>query len=397
MKHIYQIFILALIVVSCSGGKKNSVENVLENGNIETLRKKRGELVNERQALNDDIKLLDDKIKTIDTTKNIPLISTHKVETEVFKHVLELQGNVTTKNLLTITPEYNGILTHVYVKEGQKVTKGQLLAKIDDGGLSQQVAQLQIQAELAKTTYERQKRLWEQNIGSEIQYLQAKSTYESQQEAVNQQQQQVAKTMIKAPFSGTIDDVITEQGSVVAAGQTPLMRIVNLDDMYIETEVPERYVSDVVKGKNVKVELPVLGKTLDTEIRQASNFINPANRTFKVEVEIPNKDKSIKPNLTARLKINDYTSEDAILIPQSVISENAEGEQYVYVVKDKNSKNVGTAKRVIIETGRTQGDVIEVLSGLEKNDEIIEEGARSVRDGQSVEVINYKETQVNGN
>ncbi|WP_026754094.1 efflux RND transporter periplasmic adaptor subunit [Sediminibacter sp. Hel_I_10] len=397
MKHIFQIFILALIVVSCSGEKKNSVENVLENGNIETLRKKRGELVNERQALNDDIKLLDDKIKTIDTTKNIPLISTHKVDTEVFKHVLELQGNVTTKNLLTITPEYNGILTNVYVKEGQKVTKGQLLAKIDDGGLSQQVAQLQIQTELAKTTYERQKRLWEQNIGSEIQYLQAKSTYESQQEAVNQQQQQVAKTMIKAPFSGTIDDVITEQGSVVAAGQTPLMRIVNLDDMYIETEVPERYVSDVVKGKNVKVELPVLGKTVDTEIRQASNFINPANRTFKVEVEIPNKDKSIKPNLTARLKINDYTSEDAILIPQSVISENAEGDQYVYVVKDKNSKNVGTAKRVIIETGRTQGDVIEVLSGLEKNDEIIEEGARSVRDGQSVEVINYKETQVNGN
>merc|ERR1711916_401234 len=311
--------------------------------------------------------------------QHVPLITTITAKTEEFKHVLELQGNVTTKDLLVITPEYNGILTNVYVKEGQQVSKGQTLAKIDDGGLSQQLAQLKIQADLAKTTYERQKRLWDQNIGSEIQYLQAKSTYESQEEAVNQMQQQIAKTVVKAPFSGTIDDVITEQGSVVAAGASPLMRIVNLNNMYIETEVPERYVTDV------------LNKKIDTKIRQAGDVINPANRTFKVEIEVPNKDKSIKPNLTAKLKINDYTNKEAILIPQSVISENAEGERYVYVVTNKNEKGIGNAKRVIIETGKTQGDVIEVLSGLETGAEIIKEGARSVRDGQSVEVINYKE------
>ena len=204
-------------------------------------------------------------------------------------------------------------------------------------------------------------------------------------------QQQIAKTVVKAPFSGTIDDVITEQGSVVAAGASPLMRIVNLNNMYIETEVPERYVTDVVKNKDVVVELPVLNKKIDTKIRQAGDVINPANRTFKVEIEVPNKDKSIKPNLTAKLKINDYTNKEAILIPQSVISENAEGEQYVYVVTNKNEKGIGNAKRVIIETGKTQGDVIEILNGLETGAEIIKEGARSVRDGQSVEVINYKE------
>jgi len=391
MKHIYSIVITALIFVSCSGDKKNSVESVIESSNLETIRAKRGELVNEQQAINDQIKLLDDKIKSLDTTKHVPLITTFKAESEVFNHVLELQGNVTTKNLLTITPEYNGILTSVYVKEGQKVSKGQILAKIDDGGLSQQLAQLRIQSDLAKTTYERQKRLWDQKIGSEIQFLQAKSTYESQQEAVNQLQQQISKTTVRAPFSGTIDDVITEQGSVVAAGQTQLMRIVNLDDMYIETEVPERYVSDVVKGKHVTVELPVLGKSIETKIRQAGDVINQANRTFKAEIEIPNKDKSIKPNLTARLKINDYTNEKALLIPQNVISENADGEQYVYVVTDKNAEGIGVAKRVIIETGKTQSDVIEVLKGIEDGSEIIKEGARSVRDGQSVEVINYKE------
>ncbi|QXP80244.1 MULTISPECIES: efflux RND transporter periplasmic adaptor subunit [Winogradskyella] len=390
MKYIYLLIIVAALSVSCSEKKKNSVEYLIENGNLKTLREKRGELVGEQQAINDKIKLLDEKIKTVDTTKNVPLITTFKTKTEVFNHVLELQGNVTTKNLLTITPEYNGILTHVYVKEGQKVTKGQTLAKIDDGGLSQQLAQLKIQAELAKTTYERQQRLWEQNIGSEIQYLQSKSTYESQQEAVNQLYQQIAKTTVKAPFSGTIDDIITEQGSVVAAGQSPLMRIVNLDNMYIETEVPESYVSNVTKGKNVSVNIPVLGQTIETKIRQAGDFINPSNRTFKIEVEIPNKDKAIKPNLSARLKINDYTSEKAILIPQSVVSENAEGEQYVYVVNDKNEKGIGTAERIIIKTGKTQGDIIEIIQGLSSGAEIIQEGARSVRDGQSVEVINYE-------
>jgi len=390
MKHIYSLLIVTLLLVSCGGeNKRNSVERVLESNNLETIRQKRAELVDEQQVVQEKIKRLDQAISKIDTVKHVPLITTLTAKEEVFNHVLEIQGNVTTKNLLVITPEYNGILTNVYVKEGQKVTKGQTLAKIDDGGLSQQLAQLQIEADLAKTTYERQKRLWDQNIGSEIQYLQAKSTYEAQSEAVNQLKQQVAKTTVKAPFTGTIDDVITEQGSVVAAGQTQLMRIVSLKDMYIETDIPERYITDVTKGKQVKVQFPVLGKSIDTEIRQAGDFINPANRTFKVEVAIPNNEKNIKPNLTAKLKINDYTNENAILIPQSIISENAEGEQYVYVVNEKNANDEGVAKRVIIKTGKTQGDVIEVLEGIDNNVEIVQEGARSVKDGQTVKVINY--------
>ena len=390
MKPIYSIIILILLVASCSRDNKSSLDTIINTNNLETIRKKRGELVNEQQALNDNIKLLDEKIKMLDSSKNIPLITTFTAKTEVFHHVIELQGNVTTKNLLTITPEYSGILTKVYVNEGQNVNKGQLLAKIDDGGLSQQIAQVKIQTDLAKTTFERQKRLWAQKIGSEIQFLQAKSTYEAQRESLNQLNQQMSKTMVRAPFSGTIDDVITEAGNVVGAGQTPLLRIVNLDNMYVETEIPERYISAVTKGKNVTVELPVLGQTIDTNIRQAGDVINPANRTFKAEIGIPNKAKNIKPNLTARLKINDYTNKNALLISQSVISENAEGAQYVYVVEDKNSSGIGVVKRVIIETGKTQGDNIEVLTGIENGTEIVKEGARSVRNGQSVEVINYK-------
>nr|WP_321221591.1 efflux RND transporter periplasmic adaptor subunit [uncultured Psychroserpens sp.] len=386
MKHIYKLFILSLLIASCSGNKEQTVEDIIASNDAIAIQTKKDALVTQQQEIANKIKLLDDELKNINPDRNIPLITTFTAKEKEFKHFLELQGSVETKQNLVITPEMGGILQRVYVKEGDKVTKGQLLAKIDDGGLSQQVAQLQIQADLAKTTFERQKRLWDQKIGSEITFLQAKSQYEAAQKGVNQLNQQVAKTSVRAPFSGTIDDVITDQGSVVAPGQTQLIRIVNLDDMYIETDVPESYISSISNGKDVEVDFPVLGKQLDAKIRQTGNFINPANRTFKVEVAVPNKDKTIKPNLTARLKINDYTSENAILIPQSIISENADGEQYIYVLVDKTGEKA-TAKQVIIKTGKTQGDVIEVLEGLQNNDEIIDEGARSVKDGQVVKII----------
>ena len=389
MKYIYIILASTILLTSCGSKKKQSVEDIIATNDLSLIRQKKSELDASAQEIATQLKQLQEKIKVLDPQEKVPLITTFSAKKAVFNHFVELQGSVNTKQNLVIYPEFSGVLTRVYVKEGQKVSNGQILAKIDDGGLSQQLAQLKIQSDLAKTTFERQQRLWDQKIGSEIQYLQAKSSYESQQQAVNQFEQQVAKTLVRAPFSGTIDDVITDQGSVVLPGQSQLFRIVNLNDMYIETEVPERYVSDIVEGKAVKVEFPVLGKKMDATVRQAGNFINPANRTFKVEIAIPNKDIAVKPNLTAKLNINDYTNEEAILIPQSIISENANGDQYIYVVNNKNEDKEGIAKRIIIETGRTQGDEIEVLNGIESGVEIIQEGARSVKDGQTVKIINY--------
>lgn len=388
MKTILPLFIITLFLASCGGGEKQSVDAVIESQNIESIRAKKAELVSEQNQIKQEIKKLDISIAELDAGKKIPLITTFQLEEAEFKHFLELQGNVTTKDLLMIYPEYSGVLTNVYVKEGQKVRKGQVLAKIDDGGLSQQLAQLKIQAELAKTTFERQQRLWDQKIGSEMQYLQAKSNYEAQDQAIAQLEQQVAKTIVKAPFSGTIDDVVTEQGSVVMPGQSELMRIVNLDNMYIVTDVPEKYIAQITRNKKVEVEFPILGKKIDSEVRQVGYFINPNNRTFKVEISIPNKEKSIKPNLTAKLKINDYTNENALLIPQGIISENASGEQYIYVIKDKVGNDEAVAEKTVIETGLTQGDMIEVTKGLEKGDEIVMEGARSVNNGQKVKIIN---------
>jgi len=390
MNKIFTLIIITILITSCGEKDQSTVESIIESKDLKSIRLKKTELVTQQNDIKEQIKRLDIAISQLDAVTKIPLITTFIVKQQVFTHYLDLQGNVTTKDLLVIYPEYSGILTNVYVREGQWVNKGEVLGKIDDGGLSQQLAQLKIQLELAKTTFERQQRLWDQKIGSEMQYLQAKSNYEAQAMAIGQLEQQVSKTVITAPFSGRIDDVMTEQGSVVLPGQTPLMRIVNLDNMYIETDVPEKYVSNITKNKRVEVEFPVLGKKIDSKVRQVGSYINPNNRTFKVEVSIPNKEKSIKPNLTAKLRINDYSNANALLIPQSIISENAIGEQYIYVIKNKISDEDAEAEKIIIKTSLTQGDIIEVIEGLEPGMEIIMEGARSVNDGQKVRIINQE-------
>jgi RND family efflux transporter MFP subunit len=395
MRTIYSLLIATLLFVSC-GKKEETIETVLATKDVEKIRAKKAELDAKQKTLGDQIKRLNDTIAKLDPSEKIPLITTFIAKEDVFNHYLELQGNVKTKQNVLIYPEVAGLLEKVYVKEGQRVTKGQVLGKVDDAGAMEQLAQLKVNAELAKTTYERQKRLWDQKIGSEIQFLQAKTNYESLTNQVAQVTKQLAKFNITAPFSGVIDDVLKDEGTVVAPGQgAEIFRIVNLQNMYIETDVPESYVKSVTNGKKVAVEFPILGTSVDSKVRQTGNFINPANRTFKIEVAVPNKKGMVKPNLTAKLKINDYTNPKAILIPQSIVSENGKGEQYVYVVKDtKKVKDriQGKAVQAIIKTGKTQGDYIEVLSGIAEGDEIVDEGARSVKEGQAV---NIKEGEKN--
>jgi RND family efflux transporter MFP subunit len=390
MRKIYSLLLVTIILSSCGDKKTQSLKAVIASQNLEQIRAKKTEIEKSVREINIQLDSLNAAISKLDTVKKLPLVTTFIAKESVFNHYLELQGNVTTKQNVLVYPEMPGIIESITVKEGQSVKKGQVLAKIDDGGLSQQLAQVKTQLALSKTSFERQKRLWDQKIGSEMQFLQAKASYESQTKVVEQIKSQVSKAVITAPFSGVIDDVFKERGTVVSPGMgSELFRIINLTNMYIEAEVPESYIKNVTKGKRTEVYFPVLGKTIETNIRQVGNFINPNNRSFKVEIGVPNKNGNIKPNLTAKIKLNDYTSNKAFLIPQSIISENAEGQQYVYIVKNSNNNNEGIADRVIIETGKTQGDVIEVVSGVIKGDQIIKEGARSVRNGQTVKIIKY--------
>lgn len=385
MKHPILLFLTLIMIASC-GGDSKSLNSIIESENLETIRAKRAEIVTQQQEINQQLARIDEVISELDSIKKIPLVTGFSVSHEAFKHFLEVQGSVETKKNILLYPEFSGQLTNVYVTEGQKVTSGQILAEIDDAGLSQQLAQMEVQAALAKTTFERQERLWEQKIGSEIAFLQAKANYEGQQKVVDQMRSQVAKTAIRAPFTGIIDDVITEKGTVVSAGQSPIFRLVNLDDMYVHADISETYLSTVTLNKDVEIYLPVLGESIKSKVSKVGNYINPNNRSFKVEINVPNKNGIVKPNLTARLKINDYTNTEAILIPQSVISENASGEQYIYITNATTKQNEVIAKRIIVETGKTQGDYVEILQGLKNGDTIIIEGARSARDGQIVEL-----------
>ena len=387
MKKVASILTLLVVLFACGESDKKSIEEIVLGNNLEEIRAKRAEIVGEQSQFIEQLALLDSKIAELDSNKKIPLITSVVIQERVFNHFIELQGNVNTKKMAILSPEFPGVLKIVNVKEGQMVTKDQVLAKIDDGNLSPQLAQTQLQADLAKTTFERQERLWKQKIGSEMQYLQAKASYESQEKVVMQLQKQIEKTIIKAPFNGLIDEIITEQGNMVSPGVSQIMRIVNLSEMHVETNVPESYIKSVTKNKKVEVELTVLDEVIATKISQVGSFINPANRTFKIEVPLPNNKGLIKPNLTAKIKVNDYTNEKALLVPLSIISENAKGKQYVYVVKNKKGK-IGIAKKAFITSGKSEGEYIEVLEGIVNGAEIIVEGARSVKEGQEVKVIN---------
>jgi RND family efflux transporter MFP subunit len=330
-----------------------------------------------------DIAKIEEALAKLDTKKEEALVSVLTLKDTVFSHYLDIQGNVDTKENIIVQPEFSGTLTSLTVKAGQKVTKGQILGRVDDAGMSQQLAQIQTQYELAKTTYERQKNLWDQKIGSEIQYLQAQTQMNSLQKSISQMKAQLAKTVIRAPFSGTIDEVFVEKGQVVAPGPQGLMRIVNLGNMFVSTSVPESYIGKLKVGTEVDVFLTSLGKTYKGKVRQVGNFINPNNRSFGIEVSIPNPENLLRPNQVAKLKIIDYVKKDATVVPTNVIQEDGKGNHYVYTVDNSNGKT-GTAKKTIVTLGQASDNVTEILNGLSEEDVIVTEGVNAISEGMKL-------------
>ena len=387
MKKIYPILVLSLLLVACGGSENNSVSQTIASGNLEAIRSMKTNLTSQLNGIETDLAALEAAIASLDTNENLPLVTTFEVQPQVFNHYLDLQGNVKTRENVLLYPEMAGTLLTVKVKKGARVSKGQILAVIDNGGMSNQLSQLKTQAALAQTTFERQAALWKQKIGSEIQYLQSKAQAEAQANAVLQLEKVLAKAQITAPFSGVIDQVLKDPGTVVSPGNgSEVFRLINLSNMYIEVDVPEGYLGAVTKGKKAGVYFPVLQDSVNAVVRETGNYINPNNRSFSAEIAVENPNGQIKPNLNARVHINDYTNENALLIPQSVISENAAGEQYAYVAALNNGEAI--AKRHIITTGKTQGDFVEITSGISAGDLIIKEGARSVKDAQAVKILN---------
>ena len=383
MKKIF--IIVSSLIFSCESENK-SVSEVIASNNIELIKLKREEINNKQQEIYKKLNLIDLKLNELENNSKNPIVSTSRIIKQDFNHYVELQGDVKSEKIISIYPEFSGIINEIFVKSGESVDKGQILATIDDGGLKQQLSQLQITYNLAKTTYERQERLWGQKIGSEIQYLESKSMFEAQSKAIEQLTKQLNKTIIKAPFFGIIDNVIVKKGEVVYPGRSNLMLLVNMKEMYVESKVPENYINSITKGKDVVIEAPMLNIALKSKIRLVANYINPLNRTYRIEAEIPKNNYKIKPNLNVKLKVNDYTSEDAILIMLNHINIDSNNDEYVYKIINKDGKNY--ALKTIIETGKNNGNFIEVLKGLTENDEIVSEGARKITNNSEVKIIN---------
>jgi RND family efflux transporter MFP subunit len=377
MRKLLSISALSILLFSCGGKETNqSIENLIESKNIKELQAK-------KSALQSDIAKIEEALSKLDVKKEEALVSVLQVKDTVFNHYLEIQGDVDTKENILIQPEFSGTLTSLNVKAGQRVSKGQVLGRIDDAGMSQQLASLENQYALAKTSFERQKNLWAKKIGSEIQFLQAQTQMISAQKGVAQMRAQLSKTVIRAPFSGTIDEVFAERGQVVAPSQQGLMRIVNLGNMYVSTTVPESYIGKLKVGTEVDVFLKSLGKTYKGKVRQVGNFINPNNRSFGIEVGVPNPENLLRPNQVANLKIMDYSNKKTIVVPTNVVQEDGEKNKFVFVVANSNGKT-GTAKKVIVELGKSSDNVTEIVSGLTANDIIVTEGVNSISEGMKL-------------
>lgn len=383
MKNIFTLF-LVISLISCEDN--STLQSVLESNDVEKIKLKRKEIATSQQDFFNKLQIIDNKLDELNTNPQLPIVEVLKINSVEFDHYIQVQGSVKSDELINIFPEFSGIIKNIYVKSGDNVKKGQRLIKIDDGGLKEQLSQLEIGFELTKTTFERQKRLWDQNIGSEIKFLESKTMYESQKQGIKQLKKQIKKTLIEAPFSGTIDNVLAKKGEVVYPGRSNLMMLLNLDNLYIESNVPEKYIASIKSGNKALVHFPLLDKTISTTVRQSGNYINPINRTFKIELNIEKNNLNIKPNLNSKVNINDYSNKEALLINQNFISIDSNNKEYVYKTYNKNNKTY--VSKTTIVTGKNDGVNVEVLSGLNPGDKIVSEGIRKLVDNAQVQIIN---------
>lgn len=386
MNKIYTL-LLIIIISGCNSSRNASIESLIESRDLEELKKRKKEYVDAMNTMKVELNEINNGISLLDENERLTLVSKYEIQQTIFNTYIEAQANLKTRKNVLILPEFQGTLEKVFVSEGQKVKKGQLLAEINDSGLNEQYEQMVIQAEFAKENFERTQRLWDNNIGSEMQYLKSKTDYEASKKMVDQMKDRLSKTKIYAPFDGEIDEIISNVGSNLIPGVSQILRLVNLDIIYAESFVSEKYISFIGEGTEAIVQIPLLNMEYRSSVNQTGNFINPSNRTFRIEVPVENFDNRIKQNLDAKIKINIYKKDDAIVIPLRIVREDALGKNFVYVMSEDNKEGVYLTSKQFITLGNKSEDKVEVTEGLDLGDIVVLEGAYSVEDSQRVKLI----------
>lgn len=375
MKHLFSLLILSL-VLSCGTSDK-------ESQSLTDLKTKKAALKEQMDRMGTELKEIEIAISELDTLKKLMSVTSIKVEVKDFNHYVEVQGTVKADQTIDLHAEMGGTVTAILVKEGQKVSKGQLLATLDSDVIDNSVLQLDTQLALATTTFERQARLWEQNIGSEIQYLQAKAQKEGLENSVKSLKAQARKMKIIAPFSGIIDQIYAKTGELTSP-QKPFLKLVNLSKVYVESEVTETYLNSIKKDTKVLLNFRSIGTSIEASVSQVGNFINPSNRSFKMRIDLKNPNNELKANLLADIKINDFKANGTV-IPTRLVQRDRDNKTFVYTIEPKEN-NHKVIKTYVTEVMNYDNQSY-ISDGLVPNSILVDKGARLVNNNEEVTLV----------
>jgi len=351
----------------------------------ESIKKKIASYKADIEDLNEKVADLENQLKNMDGADNtfrvpVEVLELNRVE---FNHYIEVGGVVEAINEASISPETSGQINKIYVNEGDRVRKGQLLVDINSDITKSQIEEVESSLEFARTVYEKQKRLWDQRIGSEIQYLDAKNRVESLEKRLEVLRAQLDMAKITSPVNGIVDNIYMKDGELAQPG-APLMQVVNLDQVYINADVSESYLSDVHTGEEVSVTFPAYPDLkMEIPIHRKGNVINPNNRTFTVQLKLSNPDNMLKPNILSKIYINDYSADSALVVPAELVKQDLKG-SYVYVIDNIEGNLV--ARKAYISTGLSYGNKTMVTTGLLPGEKVIMTGYNQVSDGTIVEI-----------
>lgn len=365
-------FLLSLLIILMACNKTGDKKSQLEN------------LKKERDKLNEKISQLEkEMVAGGDSSMYLyKMVEVKVAEPSEFNHYIEIQGKVDGDENIAVTAQMGGIVQKILIKEGQAVKTGQLLAELDASVLNKNLAQMQSQLTFVNDVYEKQKALWEQKIGSEIQYLTAKNNKESLENSINTLKEQVEMSKLKSPISGAVEELSLKIGQMAAPGY-PLLRVVNLSSLKVVAEVSEAYASKINEGDGVIINFPDISKEVEARVDFSSKYINPVNRTFMVESRLKQGNSIYRANMIAILRINDYKNKAAFILPVNVI-QNVNNKQYIYVAVTENNNT--TARRREVTTGISYNGMTEILTGITSGDKVVTTGAQDLNDGQ---LINY--------
>ncbi|MEM9884755.1 MAG: efflux RND transporter periplasmic adaptor subunit [Bacteroidota bacterium] len=380
MKKIFILLTMAVFTLfaACGSGAEEATEPV-------TLEEKRAAL-NEKQAtyrnLAQEIETLQAEIEELDPAAvKLPTVTTQKVQRSDFSHYTDVQGSVEAEDLVSISSEIGGRILDLRIREGQSVRRGQLVAKLDLESVEKQIAELETQLQLANDLYERQKRLWDQEIGSEVQYLQAENNKERLEKAIETVKLQLSKSEVYSPVSGVVEMLIVKAGEIAAPG-APIAQVLNTSKVKIVANVPETLIRSVGKGSKVTAQVPAMDWEREVRITEVARTIDKTNRTLKIEANVTG--TGLKPNLLATMRIKDRAQNNVVNIPLELVQQEVGGKSYV-LIQGKGDKGP-VAKKVYVQTGDSYEGEVVIESGLQGGENIIVKGSRSVDDGQAIEV-----------